>query len=295
MADGTQAQVEIKGQKQHLQHGPIDLILQAWGTPQAVAAAYDAARARFASILSELVDELAALRAPADGGHRFTGSVARRMACAVAPLAGHRFITPMAAVAGAVADEVLAVMRAHAPLTKAYVNNGGDIAVHVSHGETLNIGLVPRPDPRLASALLQGTALIEPRSGTGGIATSGRFGRSFSLGIADAVTVTAISAASADAAATLIANAVDLASDRIIRKPAATLDPDSDLGERLVTVHVPPLDGDEIERALAAGTAFAQLLFDENQINGAVLYLQDQAAQVGGAAGTLLTKPKDTE
>ena len=43
-----------------------------------------------------------------------------------------------------------------------------------------------------------------------GIATSGWRGRSFSLGIADAVTVLAATAAEADAAATMIANAVDL-------------------------------------------------------------------------------------
>ena len=37
-------------------------------------------------------------------------------------------ITPMAAVAGAVAEAVLAAMTAAAPLTRAYVNDGGDIA-----------------------------------------------------------------------------------------------------------------------------------------------------------------------
>jgi uncharacterized protein len=64
-----------------------------------------------------------------------------------------------------------------------------------------------------------------------GIATSGRHGRSLSLGIADSVTVLAATAAAADAAATLIANAVDLPGHAAVRRaPACSLDPDSDLG-----------------------------------------------------------------
>ena len=64
-----------------------------------------------------------------------------------------------------------------------------------------------------------------------GIATSGWRGRSFSLGIADAVTVLADRAAAADAAATIIANAVDLPGHpAIVRVPACELAPDSDLG-----------------------------------------------------------------
>ena len=75
-----------------------------------------------------------------------------------------------------------------------------------------------------------------------GVATSGWRGRSFSLGIADAVTVFAGTAAVADAAATLIANAVDLPGHpAFARAPARRCDPQSDLGERLVTVDVGPL------------------------------------------------------
>ena len=96
-----------------------------------------------------------------------------------------------------------------------------------------------------------------------GIATSGRHGRSFSLGIADAVTVLAKTAAQADAAATVIANAVDLPGHpAILRRPACELQPDSDLGDRLVTRDVGALSEQEIEagagsrrqpRAAAAG------------------------------------------
>ena len=94
-----------------------------------------------------------------------------------------------------------------------------------------------------------------------GVATSGRHGRSFTLGIADAVTVLAADAATADAAATLLANAVDLPGHPAIdRTPAVELAPDSDLGDRLVTVGVGHLADEEIEAALAAGHAAAEAM-----------------------------------
>src|SRR5262245_12910857 len=94
------------GNRLHLQHGPIDLIIEGWGEPAAVATAYDAAWERCRPLLDELVVELPRLRAPFTAGAApFEGSVARRMADAVAPYAA-RFVTPMAAVAGAVADEI---------------------------------------------------------------------------------------------------------------------------------------------------------------------------------------------
>ena len=83
-----------------------------------------------------------------------------------------------------------------------------------------------------------------------GIATSGQGGRSFSLGIADAVTVLARRAADADAAATMIANAVDLDHPAIQRRPAVRLDPDSDLGDLPVTVAVGDLSRSEVAAAL---------------------------------------------
>jgi ApbE superfamily uncharacterized protein (UPF0280 family) len=65
---------------------------------------------------------------------------------------------------------------------------------------------------------------------TSGWRCKGKGGRSFSFGIADAVTVLAGSAAAADAAATVIANAVDLPGHgAITRRPASAIDPDSDL------------------------------------------------------------------
>ena len=115
-----------------------------------------------------------------------------------------------------------------------------------------------------------------------GIATSGWRGRSFSLGIADAVTVLAATAAMADAAATIVANAVDLPDHPgIVRRPARDLRPDSDLGDRRVTRAVPPLAPDAIARALEAGAVRAQTLVDSGLIVGVALHLQGATRTLG--------------
>jgi ApbE superfamily uncharacterized protein (UPF0280 family) len=186
----------------------------------------------------------------------------------------------MAAVAGAVADEILAALCAAAPLARAYVNNGGDIALHLARGEQFSIGMVDRPD----RPSLFGHAIIASAHGVRGIATSGARGRSFSLGIADAVTVLAGSAAAADAAATLVANAVDLLDHPAIdRQRACDIDPQSDLGERLVTRAVGPLTGDEINQALARGALQAQRLLATKAIHAAALHLGKVTRIVGGS------------
>jgi ApbE superfamily uncharacterized protein (UPF0280 family) len=258
----------------HLQDGPIDLIVEAFGAE--VDAAYRAAAERFVTILDELCAELPLLRS---GVARPEGVVARRMWDSVQPFARDVFITPMAAVAGAVAEEVLGAMTGAARLQRAYVNNGGDIAIALAPGEALRIGMVDRPDrPSLFGALV--VAAEQP---VRGIATSGWRGRSFSLGIADAVTVLADTAAMADAAATVIANAVDLPGHAAIaRRPARDLAPDNDLGERLVTVAVGPLTEAEKERALEHGCRAAEMCLERRLIRAAALHLGGLTRQVEG-------------
>ena len=254
----------------HLQDGPIDLVIEATGTVGAVELAYQAASERFVTVLDELCAELRLLRSRTGAG-RPSGAVARRMWAATLPFAPEVFITPMAAVAGAVAEEVLGAMREAAPLRRAYVNNGGDIALFVAPGESLQIGLVDRPD----RPQIYGTLAIDAASGIGGVATSGWRGRSFSLGIADAVTVLAATAAQADAAATVIANAVDLPGHAAIaRRAASEFDPQSDLGEMPVTVDVGALTEMEIAVALNAGLAVAQRCRARGLIAAAALHLR---------------------
>jgi len=278
----------LEGERLHLSHGPIDVVLKAWGQPDAMRAAYAAAGARFPTILPELCDELTALRAPMADRPQVDGRVARRMVEACRPFADV-FVTPMAAVAGAVADELLALMTAAAPLERAFVNDGGDIAMLLTPGHTLDIG-VAGEFSRGATPVINGRVRLDG-SGVGGIATSGARGRSFSLGIADSVTILARDAATADVAATLIANAVDIDSPAIRRCPARELDPDSDLRDLPVTVAVGALAPEDIEIALGRGLERA---FDYRQrglIVDAALMLQGRIRALGAGASHASLSP----
>ncbi len=265
----------------HLHDGPIDLIVEAFGAPVEIKAAYRGAAARFVTVLDELCSELLTLRrAWALEAEWPSGAVARRMVAAVSPYAGQYFITPMATVAGAVAEEILAAMVAAAELSRAYVNDGGDIALHLSEAENFVVGMVERPD-RLSGSLL-GTSTVHWSDPVRGIATSGWRGRSFSFGIADAVTVLADRAAAADAAATIIANAVDLLGHpSVVRVPACELAPDSDLRDRRVTQAVGAITHEEANLALQAGTRTAELLLRMGLIRSSALSLQGETRIVG--------------
>lgn len=275
------------GRRLHMHDGPIDLIVEAFGESAEIQSAYRAASHRFPSVLDELCEELTTLRQPWRHDLTVHGAIAQRMVQAVAPHGRSTFITPMAAVAGAVAEEILASMTANAQLAKAYVNDGGDIALYLSDGEEFSVGMVERPDCPSLFAMLRIHATHPIR----GIASSGWRGRSFSLGIADAVTVLARGAADADAAATIIANAVNLpGSEKIVRVPARELAPDSDLGERLVAQSVAQLSLEEIQQALDAGATVAAHLQAENLIYAAALRLQTETRIVGADADSLLVE-----
>lgn len=253
----------LPGDRLHLQHGPIDLVIGVDGPARA--ACFTRAQRRFRMLLTELVEELSDLRKPVTEDTVLNGPVANRMLRAVRPFA-ESVVTPMAAVAGAVADEVLAAMIDGNPVRKVYVNNGGDIACHLESGACLR------------SVGPAGTIELTAERSARGLATSGWQGRSHSLGIADAVTVAARTAAEADVAATLIANAVDLPGHpAIARVPASELSPDSDLVDRLVTIDVDALSPAEIDRALAAGLDAARSMQARGLIAQAVLCLQGES------------------
>jgi ApbE superfamily uncharacterized protein (UPF0280 family) len=256
------------GRRLHMNHGPIDLIVEAFGAPVEIEAAYRQAARRFQTILGELVGELAELRRASSTEPRFfAGPTARRMEAAASRFA-EIFVTPMVAVAGSVADEMLAAMTAGRTLDRAYVNDGGDIAIHLARGQSMK-------------AAIAGTAygvsdrlVIRSEDAVRGIATSGWRGRSFSLGIADAVTVLAKDGATADVAATLIANAVNLPGHPAIRRECACdIQPDTDLGDRLVTTDVGLLADAEISEALERGLAVAEDYRRHGLIEAAALYL----------------------
>ncbi|MFB9978140.1 UPF0280 family protein [Mesorhizobium kowhaii] len=267
------------GKRLHLNHGPIDLIVEAFGEAHECRQAYEQAVARFQTVLPELVEELPELRQPAALRPRaFAGSTAQRMEAAVVPLAKD-FITPMAAVAGSVADEMLAAMLAGRKLERAYVNNGGDSAIHLGAGQSMTLAIAGTGHG------LADRIVIRAEDGVRGVATSGWRGRSFSLGIADAVTVLARTGAEADAAATLIANAVDLPGHPAIRRvPARDLAPDSDLGDRLVTQEVGRLSSAEIATALDSGLAVAEDFRRRGLIAASALFLAGQTRISGSMA-----------
>ncbi|WP_284614731.1 UPF0280 family protein [Aquabacterium humicola] len=270
----------------HFQHGPIDVLIGADGEHDAVEAAHEAAWRRFETILDELVAELPLLKRPVRGPCPLRGDIARRMWLACRPH-HEAFITPMAAVAGAVAQELIGFYR-QPGIRRAWVNNGGDIALHLAPGESLRVGLfadIAKLDARQlleghGGLALDGRFAITAAMPVRGIATSGWRGRSFSLGIADSVTVLARTAAEADAAATMIANAVNSDDPRIVRRPANTLKDDSDLGDIPVTVDVPPLAHAQVLDALRAGAKCARALQSRALIWSAALVCQSRLARV---------------
>ncbi len=282
------SRVRLDARRQHFQHGPIDLIIEASGVEGDVRAALERAWRRFEGVLQELVDELNVLRAPMPPGSPPRGRVARRMVVACEHFSDV-FITPMAAVAGAVADEILEAMTSAPGISRAYVNNGGDIALHLEQGERYRVGLVADPSLPLRHGhvlSLDGNFEIHSDMPVRGVATSGWRGRSWSFGIADSVTVLSKHAAGADAAATMVANAVDVDHAAIVRRPACEVDDNTDLGSRLVTVDVAALPGGAVEEALERGARCAEELRSRNLIWGAVMVLQSRVRVIGGRLGT---------
>ena len=277
----------------HFQHGPIDIVIGAEGDAAAVQAAHEAAWARFSTVLTELVAELPQLRKPvrADAtDNPLRGDIARRMWSTCAPLIADAdgFITPMAAVAGAVAQALMVAYQCPS-IRRAWVNNGGDIALHLAPGTSAKVGLfadLSRFDGELPARTAAGRLCtdaafeVQASDPVRGVATSGWRGRSLSRGIADSVTVLAASAALADAAATVIANAVNVADPAIQRRPAHTVRDDSDLGGLLVTVAVPPLAKAAIQQALQHGEAMARQLQARGLVHAVLLVCQGSFARL---------------
>jgi uncharacterized protein len=265
--------------KSHWQHGPIDIVMDLHGSIEQVNAAKRAMWLRFPLCLPELVSELAALRSSCFSleNHSFTGAVAKRMHYAVRPF-NAQFITPMAAVAGSVAQELLNIAK-NFDLKKIIVNNGGDVAIYGLASETITIAM-------LAPAGIAEFFFNEVREF--GVATSGWSGRSFSLGIADAVTVVARTASQADAAATMIANAVGplMQHKAIYRSPASSLKDDTDLGDQLVTTKVEMLPKNMVLQALSQGEIYARQLLRRDLILSASLSLQGESVIVTDCAAT---------
>lgn len=177
-------------------------------------------------------------------------------------------LTPLAAVAGAAADEV-ALAAVEQGADRVMVNNGGDIALRLTGNQEAVVGIKPPKAEELTAELN-----IRAGDGIGGVATSGWQGRSFSTGLADLVCVWAASGAIADAAATYLAGKCDVAGAAVEKAPANQLNPGTDLGEMEVTTAVGRLSAEEKSQALAAARQAAEDLLNRELINGCLIQVQ---------------------
>jgi hypothetical protein len=250
--------------------GPMRLAIRAWqdNRPQ-IALCRQAAEASFAYleavakhrvVLSDFVRNIRDL--PENG-------LAQRMIESVRAI-GDMDLTPMAAVAGTIADGVADWLFGRGP-TKVVVDNGGDIAIRLAAGETATVGI----RPQINGSDISHIAYLDERRLSWGVTTSGRGGRSFTRGIASAVTVIAENASIADAAATAIANACIVAASNIVQIPAEQIDPNTDLKGVAVTIDVGPLSVDKKIQAVQTALSKADILCRQKCIVGALIALED--------------------
>ena len=176
----------------------------------------------------------------------------------------------MAAVAGTIADAVADWLFARGS-TKVVVDNGGDIAIRLAAGQTATVGI----RPQVNSFDISHIAWLDGRQSSWGVTTSGLGGRSFTRGIASAVTVMANRAGMADAAATSIANACFVEDGSIRQVPAEHLDPNTDLKGVNVTVDVGPLNYDKKTQAVKMALLKAETLCRQQLIVGAFIAIED--------------------
>lgn len=191
-------------------------------------------------ILNELTSEINYLRNEVDTDCHLTGSVGTRMIEAVHQT-GDTLLTPMAAVAGSVADATAdALLRLNPNIKKISVNNGGDIAIRLKSGKKIRLLL-----PTGTRAWIE----LSEEMGIGGVATSGLGGRSLTMGVAESVTVFASKACVADAYATHFANSTHITSVNVKEVYAEELDINTDIPGLRVVTEVKNLLKEEIEQA----------------------------------------------
>ncbi len=253
--------------------GPATLVLK--GEKDGKDCAFDrsAVNARIEAILADIRECLPVLkqRAWRIKNTSLLTPVARKMIEAVKAI-NPETLTPMAAVAGAVAEELKEYLQ-EGDLEFISVNNGGDAAIHNGRKKpvTISIGDIRTNTPTPY-------VLTVEHWNDFGVATSGFGGRSFTLGLANVVTIVAPSAPLADAAATYICNQTNVPDESIVRQKAAEIDPLTDIPEEMVTVHIGELPRRKVRKALACGRAAAERLKAEGRINEALILLQGEMA-----------------
>lgn len=188
---------------------------------------------------------------------------------------GDLSLTPMAAVAGSIADLSVEVLIEQGA-TKAFANNGGDIAVKMIEDEKTEIGIISS----LATGKISHSFALTGYDQIGGIATSGLGGRGLSKGVADVVVVLAENARLADACATVIANETYVDTPEVLQVKAEILDPQTDLVGQMVTKEVYDLPSAAIRKALRKGKESAFRMIKKGIIQGAYIFVQGQMITV---------------
>lgn len=260
---------ELAPGKVFMDYGPVSMVIAAWQNGKPLTNECFQAANIATGCLAEISAQLSKLKQPwrCCSSHELSPTC-RTMWEAVS-LTGSTELTPMAAVAGTIADKTADWLFSQGA-TKVFVNNGGDIAMRLGPGEHVKVGIVPDLKTNQYSCRVNVTS----NDRVGGIATSGLGGRSFTRGIADAVTVLAESCAVADAFATQLANSSWIESQAITQVKAATIDPDSDIADLDVTVQVGILTSTEIQRSLAKIEAYAKNAIAERKIQAFAAHLQ---------------------
>jgi len=184
-------------------------------------------------------------------------------------------LTPMAAVAGAIADCV-AELLVQRGATKVIINNGGDIALRIAEGESVKVGIAPDLNNNSVSHFIE----IDSTSKVRGIATSGLGGRGLTKGIASAAVILSENCRIADACATLVANHIFSPDPEIKQVRAEELDPDTDIYGHLVTAALGKLQPKTWQQALQNGLAQARKVLEQGLISGAILFVGGQLAAV---------------
>jgi ApbE superfamily uncharacterized protein (UPF0280 family) len=177
---------------------------------------------------------------------------------------GDEDLTPMAAVAGTIADGV-ADFLARRGMTKVVVDNGGDVAIRLQGDDPVTVGVKADLDETDISRIIS----LGPERSSWGVATSGLGGRSLTRGVASAATVVAATASLADAAATAVANASHVEDPEVVRRPAEEVDPYTDIAGLPVTVRAGLLREEKKTEALTRAMGRAQELIEKNVILGA--------------------------
>ncbi len=260
-----------------VENGPMRLVIQAYSGNQARVELAEAVAGFAFTCLARVAAAQPMLRRPHGEIATVLNDRLAAMMLASVRRVGAADLTPMAAVAGTIADFV--ADRLFLPgVTRVIVDNGGDIAIRLREHEVVRVGI----RPEVGSPGVSHTLRLDGRHSTWGVNTSGLGGRSLTRGIASAVTAVAANSSLADAAATALANACFAPDPAICQVPAATIDPASDLGDLPVTIRAAGLLPATIDQALANGLQLAARLQEQGTIRGAVLAVAGKIALTPG-------------